>query len=226
MKLSRCESRAALILLAAFGGLALVTGLLLDFDGSDAPRWLEAARGRRALVFVCVVGLLAVDAVLAVPTVATVVAAGYLLGPLWGALGSFAGMMLAGSICYWGGRIVGAARWLRGRAAAGLESGVSQVGPAALLLARAAPMLPEVLSVMAGSGRMRASRYYLYFGLGNLPFALLVAYAGSISTLERPWPAIAVGLAVPATGAAYLLWRRTSRRPVVDDSVTQRSDRT
>jgi uncharacterized membrane protein YdjX (TVP38/TMEM64 family) len=201
--------RAALVLLAAFAALALGAGLLLDFDRSDVPRLFEAARGRRALVFVCVVGLLAVDAVLAVPTVATVVAAGYLLGPLWGALGSFAGMMLAGSLCYWGGRLAGAARWLRGRAAE-LEHSVSRVGPAALLLARAAPMLPEVLSVLAGSGRMRASRYYLYFGLGNLPFALLVAYAGSVSTLERPWPAIAVGVVVPAAGAVYLLWRRAA----------------
>ncbi|HVJ15347.1 MAG TPA: VTT domain-containing protein [Polyangiaceae bacterium] len=196
--------RTALILLAVFAGAALILGLLVDFDAGDVRRWLVASRERPGLVFAAVVALLAVDSVLTVPTIGTVLAAGYLLGPFWGALGSFTGMMLAGSICYWGGRIVGSRRWTSSDAA------VSEVGPAALLVARSAPMLPEVVSAMAGSGRMRPHRYYLYFGLGNLPFAVLVAYAGSVSTLERPWPAIVAGVAVPAAGAAFVLWRRFS----------------
>jgi uncharacterized membrane protein YdjX (TVP38/TMEM64 family) len=203
--------RTALILLLVFGSTALVLGLVLDFDGGDVERLLMASRERPALVFVAVVALLAVDSVLAVPTIPTVVVAGYLLGPWWGALGSFTGMMLAGSLCYWGGRILGSVRWWKPRSGAELGSSVSKVGPAALLLARSAPMMPEVLSAMAGSGRMRVHQYYLYFGLGNLPFALLVAYAGSESSLERPWPAIVAGLAVPAAGAAFVLWRRLAR---------------
>jgi uncharacterized membrane protein YdjX (TVP38/TMEM64 family) len=151
--------------------------------------------------------VLAVDSVLAVPTITTVVVAGYLLGPFWGALGSFVGMMLAGSICYWGGRWFGAGRWVKREDTADVE-----VGPVALLVARSAPMLPEVLSALAGSARMRADRYYLYFGLGNLPFAVLVAYAGSVSSLEHPWPAIAAGMAVPVAGAAVVWWRRVSAR--------------
>lgn len=205
--------RAALLLLAVFAGTALVLALVLDFDASDVRRWLVASRERPGLVVVAIVALLAVDSVLAVPTVTTVVVAGYLLGPLWGALSSFAGLMLAGSICYWGGRIAGPRRWLKTRSADEISGGVGEVGPAPLLVARAAPMLPEVLSALAGAGRMPAERYYLFFGLGNLPFALLVAYAGSVSSLERPWPAIAAGVAVPAAGAAVLLWRRFARRP-------------
>lgn len=204
--------RTALILLAVFAATALILGLFVDFDAGDVQRWLVASRERPGLVFVTVVAVLATDSVLAVPTITTVVAAGYLLGPWWGAAGSFAGMMLAGSICYWGGRVVGSARWLSARSSGALGSSVSEVGPAALLLARTAPMLPEVLSAMAGSARMPPRRYYFYFGLGNLPFAVLVAYAGSVSSLERPWPAIVVGLAVPALGGAFVLWRRFSRK--------------
>jgi uncharacterized membrane protein YdjX (TVP38/TMEM64 family) len=209
----RSELLTALTLLALFAAVALAVGLLVDFDSGDARRLLEASRERPALVFALVIGILAVDSVLAVPTITTVLAAGYLLGPWWGALGSFSGMMSAGSICYWGGRAWGASRWLKGRAALEVRGGEREVGAAALLVARAAPMLPEVLSAMAGSRRMRADRYYLYFGLGNLPFAVLLSYAGSVSTLERPWPAVAAALVVPAAGAAFMLWRRLSRRP-------------
>ena len=209
----RSELLTALTLLALFAAVALGVGLLVDFDSGDARRLLEASRERPALVFALVVGLLAVDSVLAVPTMTTVLAAGYLLGAWSGALASFAGMMAAGSICYWGGRAWGASRWLKGRALHEERGGEREVGAAALLVARAAPMLPEVLSAMAGSRRMRADRYYLYFGLGNLPFAALLSYAGSVSTLERPWPAIAAALVVPAGGAAFMLWRRLSRRP-------------
>jgi uncharacterized membrane protein YdjX (TVP38/TMEM64 family) len=211
----RSQLLTALTLLALFAAVALAVGLLVDFDSGDARQLLQTSRERPALVFALVIGILAVDSVLAVPTITTVLAAGYLLGPSWGALASFLGMMSAGSICYWGGRAWGASRWLKRRAVDELElrGGEREVGAAALLIARAAPMLPEALSAMAGSRRMRAARYYLYFGLGNLPFAILLSYAGSVSTLERPWPAVAAALVVPAAGAAFMLWRRLSRRP-------------
>ncbi len=205
------ELRSVLVLLVAFAAVAIAAGLLVDFDAGAARRLLESSRERPAWSFALVVGVLATDSVLTVPTVATVLAAGHLLGPWWGALASFTGMMVAGSICYWGGRAWGAAPWLDHRAAPATSTRAREVGPVALLIARAAPMLPEALSAMAGARRMRASRYYLYFGLGQLPFALLVALAGSVSTLERPWPAVAAALAVPAVGAALMLWRR--RRP-------------
>ncbi len=212
----RTALRTALLLLLVFGGVALLFHFLVDVDASDVQRWLMASRERPEVVFVAVVLVLAIDSVLSVPTIPTVVVAGYLLGPVWGALGSFIGMMLAGSICYWGGRLVGAVRWSNRRAADELGSSVSQVGPVGLLLSRAMPMMPEVLSAMAGSGRMPARRYYSYFGLGNLPFAVLVAYAGSESTLERPWPAIVAGLSVPVIGAAFVLRRKLAGRSAVN----------
>jgi uncharacterized membrane protein YdjX (TVP38/TMEM64 family) len=206
----KSELRVALKLLALFAAAALALGLLVDFQASDVRRLLEASRERPALVFALAVGVLAVDSVLAVPTITTVLAAGYLLGPWWGALASFSGLMSAGTLCYWGGRAWGASRWLKSRAV-GEAAGERAVDAAALLVARAAPMLPEVLSAMAGSRRMPAQRYYLYFGLGNLPFAVLLAYAGSVSTVERPWPAVAAALLVPAAGAAFMTWRRFTR---------------
>ncbi len=76
--------RTALILLAVFAATALILGLVVDFDAGDVQRWLVASRERPVLAFVTVVAVLATDSVLAVPTITTVVAAGYLLGPWWG----------------------------------------------------------------------------------------------------------------------------------------------
>ncbi len=206
------ELGTILKLLAPFALLALALGLLVDLDAERVRAFLEASRQRPAWVFALVVAVLAIDSVLAVPTITTVLVAGYLLGPGWGALASFIGMMTAGSICYWGGRAWGAARWLKADAAQ--SGGVPrEVQAAALLVARSAPMLPDVLSALAGARRMAPARYYRYFALGNLPFAVLLAYAGSVATLERPWPAIAAALFVPAAGAAFV-WRRRSGRSV------------
>lgn len=200
-----------LTLFLIFGSLALLFGFFVDFDDRDVERVLMASKERPEWVFASVVALLAVDSVLAIPSTPTVIIAGYLLGPWWGGLSSFLGMMVAGSICYWSGRVVGSARWWKKEAPHAVSDGTAQVVPVALLLARAAPMLPEVLSAMAGSSRMPMARYYLYYGSGHFAFALLVAYAGSKSSLEEPWPAIAAGLTVPVLGAIVVFMRRRAR---------------
>jgi uncharacterized membrane protein YdjX (TVP38/TMEM64 family) len=203
--------RTVLGLLAVFASSALVLAFFVDVDAENVGRWLMATKETPVVVFCAVIAVLAVDAVLAVPTNATIVVAGHLLGPLWGGLGSFIGVMLAGSICYWGGRLVGPGRWVKAHAIDELRRSVGTIGPTPLLLGRASPMLPELLSALAGMGRMSARQYYLYFALGNLPFALLVAYAGSVSTVERPWPAIAAGIVLPALLAVVAVLRRRAR---------------
>lgn len=202
---------AALVLLALFGCAALVLSVFVDVGAEDVRRWLLTARRRPALVFVTIVVVLATDSVLAIPTVATVLAAGYLLGPLWGALSALLGVMSAGLICYAGGRLAGSTRWVKAHVLGDIRRSVGEVGPIPLLLARTAPMLPEVLSTMAGASGMPARKYCLYFALANLPFALAVAYAGSISTVEQPWPAVVVAAALPAVLGSVALWRRRRR---------------
>lgn len=155
-----------------------------------------------------VVAVLAIDSVLAVPTITTVVLAGYFLGPFWGGLMSTIGILAAGSICFWGARLCGESRFVPPRKRVRIIETVGTIGPAPLMLSRIAPILPEVLSALAGAGGMPAARYYLYFAAGNVPFAFLAAWAGSISSLERPWPALVVGVGFPTLGAALLIYRR------------------
>ena len=70
-------------------------------------------------------------------------------------------------------------------------------------------MLPEITACMAGFTKMAPHRYSLFFALSSLPYVLIAAYAGSISSIEDPKPAIyaALGLyAVLWTG--WFLFRR------------------
>jgi uncharacterized oxidoreductase len=204
--------KAALLLALAFAStfsLNLAFGWLAP---SDIQAWLQAAAARPALVFAGVVAVLAVDSVLAVPTMTTIIVGGHLLGPVAGSAAAMVGLLLAGSICYWGARLVGATRWVSPESLERVRRTVGAVGPVPLLLSRALPILPEVLSALAGAGRMPAHRYYAWFALGNVPAAVLGAVAGDRSTLDAPWPALVVGLGLPAlTALALVLTRKRGR---------------
>ncbi|WP_181919362.1 TVP38/TMEM64 family protein [Alkalilimnicola ehrlichii] len=198
----------AFLLALLFTGLAAIN-VSIGFLSPDHVRaTLDALMQSPVLLGLAIFLVLAVDSLLAVPTITTIVLAGYLLGPFWGGLVASLGVLTAGSICYWGARCFGETRFVPARHRARVIETVGSVGPAPLMLSRISPLLPEVLSALAGTGRMSAKRYYLYFAIGNVPFSFLAAWAGSISSLERPWPALAVGVGLPTLGATYLIYRR------------------
>ena len=174
---------------------------------------LRASPHAALWIALVVIAVLSIDSVLAVPTITTIVLAGYFLGPVQGGTSASIGILIAGSICFWGSRL-GGERFLRKIVAEDearrLRVWFENSGGLALLLSRALPMLPEVLSCLAGMSGMKAARYYLLFALGNVPFAFLAAYAGSRSSLDKPWPALVVGMGVPAV--AYLIWFLLGRR--------------
>lgn len=109
-----------------------------------------------------VIGLLTVDSVLAVPTTATAILAGYFLGTLAGGAATSVGLMFAGSICFYGSRY-GGDRLIRlivpDDENETLRDWFENSGGLALLICRALPMLPEVLSCLAGYSGMRAAKY-------------------------------------------------------------------
>ena len=73
-----------------------------------------------------------------------------------------------------------------------------------LFVCQALPILPELSCTLAGISRMRFSRFFFGYAVGVVPFAFIVAYAGSISSPSNPGPAIytAIGVSV----ALLLLW--------------------
>lgn len=204
--------KLGLALTALFGSTFLLNLSLGWFGAESVEGWLRALSGRPVLVFAAVVGALAIDSVLSVPTMATIVVAGHLLGPGAGGVAATLGTASAGAICYWGARVAGSSRFADAGAVERVREAVGDVGPAPLLLARALPMMPEVLSALAGVGRMPAARYHAWFTLGNLPAAFVGAWAGSVSTLADPWPALAAAAGVPAGSGLLLVALRRRRR--------------
>ena len=162
-------------------------------------------------VSLAVIVILALDSIFAIPTITTILMAGFLLGPLYGALAASTGVLLAGTICYLGGYYGGERffkRILPSSEAQKLRVWFQSYGGISLLLARALPMFPEVLSCLAGISRTAWRKYFALFALGNIPFVFLAAYAGSISSLEKPYPALVVGLGLPTLGFLLFLLLR------------------
>ncbi|MEM7665169.1 MAG: VTT domain-containing protein [Pseudomonadota bacterium] len=191
--------------------LGRVLGILTE---ENVRSWLEMASTlSAATVILVVVTLLFIDLFIAVPTLTIVVLAGYFLGFETGLIAAMVGSALAAfggyGICrQWGERAL--AKIIRDPdQRRDMRDAFSAHGPGMILLARAAPILPEVTACMAGINRMPVSRFALYWSAGTLPYMIIAAYAGSVSTIDDPMPAIyaALGLyAVMWTG--WFIYRR------------------
>lgn len=156
-------------------------------------------------IFAAVVILLLFDIILSVPTLATTLLAGFFLGFPMGAAAAFTGLTLAMLVGY-------TVSWRYGPRAinllvkketerAEMVSAFTRNGPAMIMLARSVPMAPEVTACLAGVTCMPLLRYLAFFTLGTVPYVGIAAYAGSISTLNDPKPAIFAAL-----GLYAVLW--------------------
>jgi uncharacterized membrane protein YdjX (TVP38/TMEM64 family) len=165
---------------------------------------------------VIVIGLLLLDLFIAVPTMTTILLAGYFMGPVLGGMASAAGLMLLGTTGYGMGRRFGRpvlSRLFKDDARlAGIEAAFARNDLLVLFVCQALPILPELSCVLAGIARTRPLRFLFGYAVGVVPFAFIVAYAGSISTLSNPGPAIytAIGVSILLLGAWTLLRRRTA----------------
>ncbi len=165
--------------------------------------WFDAAQQVDPIyIFALIVLLLLLDIILSVPTLATILLAGFFLGFPMGAAAAFTGLTLAMLAGY-------GMSWKYGTGAIGLivksdteraemAAAFIRSGPAMIMLARAVPMAPEVTACMAGMTRMPLFRYLAFYALGTIPYIAIAAYAGSISTISDPKPAIFASLALYA----------------------------
>jgi len=211
-----------MLILGAIFASAFVVGRLAGILTVDkVQRWLEVAQSADPKWVVgTVVLLLFLDLVVAVPTLAITILAGYFLGFPAGAATAVLGMTSAAFSGYWISR-----RWgQRGIALLvrdetdrqELVETFHKSGPAMIILSRAAPMVPEVTACMAGATRMHFVGYCLFFAISTLPYALIAAYAGSVSSLDSPQPAIYAVLSLYLVlWSGWFLFQRRNRRKVV-----------
>jgi uncharacterized membrane protein YdjX (TVP38/TMEM64 family) len=175
---------------------------------STTPPWTIA---------LVVVLLLWLDLLVAVPTMTTILLAGYFLGAWFGAAASIAGLCLMGGTAYGLGRFLGRPFVMKivGSAARldDIEKSFARYDLLVLFVCQALPILPEVSCSLAGLSRMNPLRFAFGYVVGVVPFAVIVAYAGSVSSLSNPKPAIFTAIGVSM--GSLLCWRvlRNRRAP-------------
>ncbi|MCZ8333675.1 MAG: VTT domain-containing protein [Rhodobacteraceae bacterium] len=208
--------RIALILGLAFASTFLVVQGLGLLPEEGVIRWLEGLRDIHPLWLMAgVIALLLLDLLIAVPTMTTILLAGWLLGPVLGGLTGAVGLMLMGALGYTTGRLAGRPilRRLFKDAARLTEIEIAFARNDILTLAvcQALPILPELSASLAGIARMHPARFALGYAAGSIPFAFILASGGAASSPDDLRPAILTAIAVTAT--LLLLWRRLARRP-------------
>lgn len=207
--------RVALILAVGFASTFLIVqgfGLLPE-DG--VVRWLEGLRAvHPGWLMAGVVALLLLDLFVAVPTMTTILLAGWLLGPVLGGLTAGVGLMLLGTTGYVIGRVAGRPvlrRLFKEEARLdGIAEAFARNDLLTLAVCQAVPILPEVSAVMAGVARMRPLRFAFGYGIGVIPFAFVVASGGAASSPDDLRPAILTVIGVSAV--LLILWRLLLRR--------------
>lgn len=164
-----------------------------------------------------IIVLLLVDLFIAVPTMTTILLAGYLLGPWLGGAAGAAGLMLLGLTGYGLGRRFGRTILVRlfkdERRLADIETAFARNDLLVLFICQALPILPELSCTLAGIARTPLPRFVFGYAVGVVPFAFIIAWAGSASTLADPSPAIytAIGVSVALLLAWTLLRRRAAK---------------
>jgi membrane protein DedA with SNARE-associated domain len=161
-----------------------------------------------------VVGLLAADVFLPIPSSIVAVAAGVFLGVGLGGVATFVGLTLGCMLGYacgfqWGPRtarkVVGERDWTRA------ERWAKRYGAMLVLVLRPVPVLAEASTFYAGASRVPAAWFFAASAVGNAVIAVVYVVVGSVSAdsgdLE---PALMAGFLLP--GLAMLVVRLVSRK--------------
>jgi uncharacterized membrane protein YdjX (TVP38/TMEM64 family) len=148
------------------------------FASPEYQRWLVSVRPYAWLIGI---GLIVGDLVLPVPTPPVMATLGALYGAIGGGLISAAGSVLAGLTAYGTARLLGK----RGSRLLATDEELSRFrrffeswGTAGIIASRALPILPEVLTLLAGLAGMNLGKFTLALVAGSLPVGFLVAWAG------------------------------------------------
>ena len=206
---STAESKHLFRLLAL---IAVVLAIpILPFVGfgdameSRMTAWLDANMSPGAVAGL-VIGLLATDILLPVPSSVVSTFAGKTLGFWGGTAASWLGMTLGAGAAFALVRAFGRplARRLAGPEELDrLDALSARFGPLVLVLARPVPVFAEASVILMASARLSWWRFALAVGLSNLGIAAAYAILGDAVQLPV---ALAAAIAVPLLAAAVARW--------------------
>ena len=201
--------KSVLILMAIFTS----TLLLIKFSGvltvDDIKQLFETLKSQPSYILgSIIILLLLVDLFIAVPTMTVIILAGYFVGFELAVLYTFIGLLLASLTGYFLSKKYGLKMLNK------LSTDQEQIeqmkelfnkhGILVLILSRAVPMLPEISACLAGTCSMSIKRFLTAWSLGTIPYLTVIAYAGSISNLDNPMPAIYAAIGI--TFAFWFFW--------------------
>ncbi len=223
--LDRPASR--LITAARWAGLWLLifAAILIPFFLFEEPlgRWtataLQQARGNPLLGATILIALLGGDAVLPVPSSIVSTLAGTIFGWRMGTLVIWVGMTLGCLVSYALGCVAahGPAERLVGKGQ--LDSArklFAEIGPAALIITRAVPVIGEAATLVAGAARMPFSPFIVATSIANLGIAFAYAGIGATAMSANSFLIGFTGLvSVPAIGWAAWRFSHGRLRPEV-----------
>ena len=195
---------ALVAIVAAFViGSKLIIENLLGFSFEPWARsWMADAGAPGAAV---VIGLLAVDIFIPVPSSIIMVLSGAAFGVWWGALLAFVGSIAGEWLGFELARRYGTALSSRFIGDEAERRRMNQMlvthGAAAIAATRALPVVMETMSIVAGLSPMKRSTFLIASAIGTAPIVVVYAYAGAMSRETGSLvPAIIILLAVAAVG--------------------------
>lgn len=214
-----------IVLALLFASTFLIANLTGALTIEQVRNWLELANQLSPVyVATLVVLLLFCDLFIAVPTLTISILAGFFLGFPIGSISAITGMTLAGGTGYALSQKYGDAlfKFLIKDPARRSEavSTFKRYGLAMILMSRAVPIFPEVSACLAGITKMQLSRFLLAWSLSSVPYAVIASYAGSISSIDNPMPAIYTAILLSGTlwiGWFFFRWFQKSKSIIRSD---------
>ncbi len=196
--------------LIAFGLLACILIPFALFDEPLSTWTLARLRDQSgAGVFLWIVGALAADVFLPIPSSIVSTLSGVLLGFPKGLAASWLGMTTGSFLGYWFGKTAGKEIV---RATVGpkeldrVAALFQRLGPWAIIVSRPVPVLAEASVIAAGSFRMAFPSFALTAVLSNLGISAVYAYTGAMQRTDSFLLVFLAAIALP--GIAMLIVRR------------------
>ena len=191
-------------------GIFTTTLLIIKFSGvltvEDIKEIFANLKSQPSYVLGGIIVLfLFIDLFIAVPTMTIIILAGYFIGFELAVLYTFIGLLSASLTGYFLSRKYG--NKVLDKLSSNEEQKIQMTelfnkhGVLVIVLSRAVPMLPEISSCLAGTCNMSLKRFLLAWSIGTIPYLCVITYAGSISNLDNPMPAI-----YAAIGITLLFW--------------------
>ena len=197
-------------------GMGVAAGVLVPFfiwgdqmhAYMDSPEYTQQLGQSRSWAWLAIIGLLISDLVLPVPNTPLMTLAGAIYGWWAGALIAAAGSILAGLVAYGLAQVLG--HKAIDRIASPTEREQFQEffdtwGMMGIAASRAMPVMPEVLTVLAGLARMHFGRFCAALVIGALIVCVPLAWLGERASESLETVSIVVGFATLAVWGIYLV---------------------